>query len=94
MKKRYPPEVSAPELQSGLGYFRGLSHRKYTTNLSFAALARVKVRETEIGREKSWIITREDKTGRVQLHSISDGLHIALKRDNPQKYPYPNYSQD
>jgi len=54
----------------------------------------VKVRETEIDGENSWIITQEDEKGRVQLHSISDSLHIALKRDNPQKYPYPNYSQD
>jgi len=54
----------------------------------------VKVRETEIDGENSWIITQEDKKGRVQLHSISDSLHIALKIDNPQKHPYPNYSQD
>ena len=34
MKKRKPPEVSAPELQSGLGYFRGSSYCKYTTNFT------------------------------------------------------------
>ena len=79
MKKRKPPEVSAPELQSGLGYLRGSSCCKYTTNLSFAALTSVKVRETEIDGENSWIITQEDEKGRVQLHSISDSLHIALK---------------
>ena len=33
MKKRQPPEVSVPELQSGLGYLRGSSYCKYTTNL-------------------------------------------------------------
>lgn len=36
--------------------------------------------ETEIEGEKSWIIALEDKNGRVQLHSISDSPHVALKK--------------
>ena len=36
--------------------------------------------ETEIEGEKSWIIALEDKNGRIQLHSISDSPHVALKK--------------